>query len=82
MNVNWHKSIRKVTDYRLDEQGLIAGRGKDIFLLHHYVQTGSEAHSAFYPMNNGASLPINPGEKWLEHKTDLSLPSTTEVKNV
>lgn len=64
MNVSCHKSVRTVTGYRLDKQGLIAGRGKDIFLVLRYVQTGSAAHSAFNTVNNGASLPINPGEKW------------------
>jgi hypothetical protein len=31
------------------DQGLISGRDRDFFLCH-YIQTGSGAHPAFYPM--------------------------------
>jgi hypothetical protein len=43
--------------YRLDDQSLIPGRGKDIFSLCHCIQTNSGAHPASYPMGTRGSFP-------------------------
>jgi hypothetical protein len=52
-------SVSVVSDYRLDDQGSIPGRGKDFssILCFH---TRSEAHPASYPVCTGGPLP---GEK-------------------
>jgi hypothetical protein len=49
-------SVTTVTGYGLDGSGSIPGRGERYFLLHG-VQTGSEAHTASYPMGTGGSIP-------------------------
>jgi len=42
--------------YGLVDRGSLAGRISDgIFVLRHHFQTGSGAHSVFYPMGTGRS---------------------------
>jgi len=47
---------QRVTLYVLEDQGSIIGRGKKCS-FHHRVQTGSEAHPAFYSMGIGDFYP-------------------------
>jgi hypothetical protein len=49
------------------------------FFLHHRVQTGSEAHSASYPMRTRALSSV--GVKRPGREADHSPPSNPEVKN-
>jgi hypothetical protein len=48
------------------------------FSLLHSGQTGSEAHSASYPMGTGG---FSLGVKWRGLEADTSPPPTAEVKN-
>jgi hypothetical protein len=58
--------------------GSSPGWGWEFFSLHHRVQTGSGAHPASYPMDNGAlSLGVKPPGREADH----SHPSSAEVKN-
>jgi hypothetical protein len=74
-------SISKATGYRLDGRG--AGirfpTGTRDFSLFHSVQTGSEAHPAFYPMGTGAGLSLGVNQQG--HEADRSLPSSASIKN-
>jgi hypothetical protein len=49
---SWGSSVSIVSYCRLDNRGLILGRGKD-FSPSVCVQTCSEAHPAFYPVGTG-----------------------------
>jgi hypothetical protein len=51
--------------------------GAGNFSLHHHVKTGSETHTASYPMGTGCSFP---GVKRTGREADHSPPSTAEVK--
>jgi hypothetical protein len=67
-----------VSDYGLDNRGSIPDRGRRFFSSP-YVQTGSGAHPASYPMGTGGPFPggkARPGRD-----TDHSPPSSAEVKN-
>jgi hypothetical protein len=71
-------SVSIVADYRLDDRGSIADRGRD-FSSSLYVQTGSGAHPASYPMGTGDPFPggkARPGRD-----ANHSPPSNVEVKN-
>jgi hypothetical protein len=70
-------SVSIVTDYGLDDWGLIPDRGRG-FSSSLCVQTGSGAHPASCPMGNGASFPR--GKEQLGHDVDHSPPSSAEVK--
>jgi hypothetical protein len=48
------------------------------FSLHHWVKTGSGAHTASYPMG---TRPLSLGAKRHGRETDHSPPSSAEVKN-
>jgi hypothetical protein len=48
------------------------------FSVLHSAQTGSEAHSASYPMGTGGSFPV---VKRQVRESDHSPPSSVEVKN-
>jgi hypothetical protein len=69
-----------VSDYGLDVRAIEVRSppGAD-FSSSPYVQTGSGAHPAFYPMGTGGSFPggkARPGRD-----ADHSPPSSAEVKN-
>jgi hypothetical protein len=51
-------------------------QGQEFSLLH-VVQTGSEVHTASYPMGTGA---LFPGEKRLGREADHSPPTSAEIK--
>jgi hypothetical protein len=51
---------------------------QQIFLFPHCVQTGSEDHSASYPMGTGNSFP---GVKRQRREADHSPPSSADVSN-
>jgi hypothetical protein len=56
--------------------GVVFPAGTKKFSLLHSVQTGSGAHSAFYPMGAGGSYH---GGKAAGIEADFSPPSSTEV---
>jgi hypothetical protein len=56
---------------------LFAGRNRYFYLFHSF-QTGSGAHTASYPLGNGA---FSPGLKLPAREADHSLLSSAEVKN-
>jgi hypothetical protein len=63
----------------MGDRGSILGRGKKIFPLVSFVQTGSGAHPASYTMGTGGPLPgskARPGRD-----AHHSLPSSAEVEN-
>jgi hypothetical protein len=68
-----------MSDYTLDNRGLIPDRRK-YFSSSLFVQTGSEAHPASYPMGTGV---LFPGVKrsW-RRDTDHSPSFSAVVKNV
>jgi hypothetical protein len=68
-----HSSVSMVSDYRLDDRGLIPGRGKGSFLLASCVQISSEAHPDSYPVGTGGPFP--------GRNADHSLPFSVEVNN-
>jgi hypothetical protein len=74
-----NSSVGIAMGYRLDDRcsrvRLPAGAGN--FSLHHRVQNGSGAHSAYYPMGTRGSFPgVNrPGSE-----ADHSPPSSAEIK--
>jgi hypothetical protein len=53
---SWGSSVSIESEYRLDDWGLVPGRGKD-FSCNLCVQTSSEAHPASYPVGTGGPLP-------------------------
>jgi hypothetical protein len=63
-----------VSDYGLDDRSSIPDRGRGSFL-----QPGSGAHSASYPM--GTEGPFPGGKARLGRYADHSTPSSAEVKN-
>jgi hypothetical protein len=70
-----------VSDYELDYRAIEvrSPRGGEDFSSSPCVQTGSEAHPAFYPMGTWGSFPggkVRPGRD-----ADHSPPSSAEVKN-
>jgi hypothetical protein len=67
LNQSHSSSSSIVSDYGLDNRGLIPDRGRGFFLLAR-VQTGSGSHPASYPM--GTEGPF-PGDKvWLVRDAD------------
>jgi hypothetical protein len=61
----------------MDDCRSIPGRGGN-FSLHCWVQTGSGAHPASYPLGiRGSFL----GVKWLDHEAGHSLPTSAQVRN-
>jgi hypothetical protein len=72
-------SVGIVSDYRLDERGSIAVRGKGFFSSNLCVQTNSETQPASYAMGTMGSFS---GSIVLpERDADHSLQSSVEVKN-
>jgi hypothetical protein len=73
-------SVDIALDYGLDDRGcrvrFPAEAGN--FSLHHYVQNGSGAHPASYPMGIRA---VSLGVKRPGYEADHSPPSSAEVKN-
>jgi hypothetical protein len=53
------------------------GATKGLFSLHIYIQTGTGAHSASYPVGSGDNMTRGPGRE-----ADHSPPSSCEIKNV
>jgi hypothetical protein len=76
---SWSSSVSIVSDYGLDDQGLILDRGWD-FSSSLCVQTGSGAHQAYCTM--GAGYPFPGGKARPGHDADHSPPPSAEVKNV
>jgi hypothetical protein len=72
-------SVRTVSDYRLDDQGSIPGRGIRVFSSILCVQTTSGAHPVSCPIGSG--VPFLGGKVWLRRDTDHSPPSSAKVKN-
>jgi hypothetical protein len=62
----------------LDEQGLIAGKDRDFFSLHHYAQSGSGSHPASYSVGTKGSFP---GVKQPGCEADHITSSNAKVKN-
>jgi hypothetical protein len=60
--------VGRATGYELDDRGV----GVREFSQLHFVQTGSQAHPASYPMGTGGSFPRS--------KADSSPPASAEVK--
>jgi len=56
----------------MDDHGLISDRGRDYSFQHH-VQTGSEAHQAFYPMGTGGFCCTSKAAN--QHEADQSSPN-------
>jgi hypothetical protein len=54
---SWGSSINIVSDYRLNDQGLISSRGKKDLSSSLCVQTNSEAHLASYAMGTWVTFP-------------------------
>jgi hypothetical protein len=67
-----------VSDYGLDDRGLIPDRGRG-FSSSPCVQTGSGAHPASYPMGTGGPFPGGKARRGRD--ADHSSPSSAEVKN-
>jgi len=71
---SWKSRDSSVVDDGASRVRFPVGAGK--FSLHHHVQNGSGAHSAFYPMGTGGSFPSGKAAgawSWP--------PSSAEVKN-
>jgi hypothetical protein len=65
-------------DYGLDGRVSIPGREKG-FLCWLWVQTGSGAHPASYPMGTGGPFPL--GKAWPRRVADNSAPSIAWDEN-
>jgi hypothetical protein len=74
----WGSSVSIVSDYGLDDWGLIPDRAED-FSSSLCVHTGSGTHPASCTMGTGGPFPG--GKAQPGHDADHSSPSSAEVKN-
>jgi hypothetical protein len=72
-------SVSIVSDYRLDDRGLITDRGKE-FSSSLCVRTSSGANPASYPMGTGG--PLSGAKARPGRDADPSPQSNAEVKNM
>jgi hypothetical protein len=74
---SWDSSGSIAVGYRLDDLGLIPGKGGRFFLQPHQIW----GQQASCPMGTWDSFPRGGRLKWAGCKVDHSSPSTAEVKN-